>query len=163
MRRPLGALKRSRRPLASLAVIAALALGACTSGASSAGAAASSTATASEAVAASSSADDTTNPPTLDEALAANARASAVSDEEWSSSDAVEVVLSGTSASSTSESVAVEDGTLRISAAGVYRLSGSYEGQIVVDAPEDARVRRRRPEVRRRRGRDRGLRPDPRG
>lgn len=129
-----------RRPLASLAVIAALALGACTSGASSAGAAASSAATASEAVAASSSAGDTTNPPTLDEALAANAQASAVSDEEWSSSDAVEVVLSGTSASSTSESVAVEDGTLRISAAGVYRLSGSYEGQIVVDAPEDARV-----------------------
>ncbi|MCI7671592.1 MAG: carbohydrate-binding domain-containing protein [Schaalia hyovaginalis] len=140
LRRPLGALKRSRRPLASLAVIAALALGACTSGASSAGAAASSTATASEAVAASSSAGDTTNPPTLDEALAANAQASAVSDEEWSSSDAVEVVLAGTSASSTSESVAVEDGTLRISAAGVYRLSGSYEGQIVVDAPEDARV-----------------------
>lgn len=140
LRRPLGALKRSRRPLASLAVIAALALGACTSGASSAGAAASSAATASEAVAASSSAGDTTNPPTLDEALAANAQASAVSDEEWSSSDAVEVVLSGTSASSTSESVAVEDGTLRISAAGVYRLSGSYEGQIVVDAPEDARV-----------------------
>lgn len=140
LRRPLGALKRSRRPLASLAVIAALALGACTSGASSAGAAASSTATASEAVAASSAAGDTTNPPTLDEALAANAQASAVSDEEWSSSDAVEVVLAGTSASSTSESVAVEDGTLRISAAGVYRLSGSYEGQIVVDAPEDARV-----------------------
>lgn len=138
--RPFGTLKRSRRPLASLAVIAALALGACTSGVPAASTAASSTATASGAVAASSSAGDTTNPPTLDEALAANAQASAVEDEEWSSSDAVEVVLAGTSASSASESVAVEDGTLRISAAGVYRLSGSYEGQILVAAPEDARV-----------------------
>ncbi len=138
--RPFRTLKRSRRPLASLAVIAALALGACTSGVPAASTSASSTATASGAVAASSSAGDTTNPPTLDEALAANAQASAVEDEEWSSSDAVEVVLAGTSASSASESVAVEDGTLRISAAGVYRLSGSYEGQILVAAPEDARV-----------------------
>ena len=75
-----------------------------------------------------------------DAVLAANADATVVNDDEWSESDAVDVTLSGSTASSSSDGVAVDGATITITAAGVYRLTGRLDGQVVVDAPEDALV-----------------------
>ena len=72
--------------------------------------------------------------------LAANENATTVNEDEWSMDDAVEVKLSGSTATSKASGVSVKDGTVTISAAGVYRLSGKLAGQVVVDAPDDALV-----------------------
>lgn len=72
--------------------------------------------------------------------LAENANITTVNDDEWSEDDAVDVELTGTSASSTSDGVAIEGSTVTITAAGVYRLSGELAGQVIVAAPDDALV-----------------------
>lgn len=75
-----------------------------------------------------------------DSVMAENADYTTVNEDEWSGSDAVDVKLSGASASSSSSSLEVDGSTVTITAAGVYRLSGSLEGQLVVAAPDDALV-----------------------
>ena len=80
-----------------------------------------------------------------DQVLAANADYTTVNDDEWSESDAVDIALSGSSASSdgasgNSGAVEVSGSTVTITEAGVYRLSGSLDGQVVVAAPDDAQV-----------------------
>lgn len=74
------------------------------------------------------------------EVLAANADYTTVNDDEWSAADAVDVTLSGSSAKSSGSGVSVDASTVTITKAGVYRLSGSLDGQVVVAAPEDALV-----------------------
>lgn len=76
------------------------------------------------------------------EVLAANADYTTVNTDEWNESDAVEVTLSSSSASvaKAATGVTVSGSTITITEAGVYRLSGSLAGQIVVAAPEDAQV-----------------------
>lgn len=74
------------------------------------------------------------------EVLAANADYTKVNDDEWSAADAVDVTLSGSSAKSIGSGVSVDASTVTITKAGVYHLSGSLEGQVVVAAPEDALV-----------------------
>lgn len=75
------------------------------------------------------------------EVLAANADYTTVNTDEWSADDAVDIELSGSSASaSDSEGVQTDGSTVTITEAGVYRLSGSLDGQVVVAAPEDALV-----------------------
>ena len=75
-----------------------------------------------------------------DSVLAENANITTVNDDEWSADDAVDVDLTGASASSSSDGVTVDDSTVTITAAGVYRLSGELVGQVVVAAPDDALV-----------------------
>jgi hypothetical protein len=58
--------------------------------------------------------------------LAANSDATTVNDDEWDASSAVDLAASSS--------------TVTIAEAGVYRLSGSYSGGVVVDAGEDALV-----------------------
>lgn len=72
--------------------------------------------------------------------LADNANITTVNDDEWSADDAVDIELTGTSASSSSDGVTVDGSTVTITAAGVYRLSGELAGQVVVAAPDDALV-----------------------
>lgn len=79
------------------------------------------------------------------EVLAADADYTTVGTDEWSASDAVGIELSGSStkASETegvTEGVTVDGSTVTITEAGVYRLSGSLDGRVVVAAPEDALV-----------------------
>ena len=74
------------------------------------------------------------------EVLAANADYTTVKESEWSESGAVDVKLSGSSASSSSQAVQVSGSTVTITQAGVYRISGSLTGQLVVAAPDDAQV-----------------------
>lgn len=72
--------------------------------------------------------------------IADNADFTTVNDDEWSESDAVDIKLSGSGAAATTEGVARDGSTVTISAAGVYRLSGSLDGQVVIAAPDDALV-----------------------
>jgi hypothetical protein len=52
--------------------------------------------------------------------------------------DAVAIALTGSSATSSSDAVKVDGGTVTITAAGTYRISGQLDGQIVVNAPDAA-------------------------
>lgn len=61
-----------------------------------------------------------------DAVMADNADYTTVNTDEWEMDDAVDVALSGA--------------TTTIDAAGVYRLSGSYSGRVIVAAPKDAQV-----------------------
>ena len=72
--------------------------------------------------------------------LADNADITTVNDDEWSADDAVDVALTGDSATTTADGVTVEGSTVTITAAGVYRFGGELSGQVIVAAPEDAQV-----------------------
>lgn len=76
------------------------------------------------------------------EVLAANADYTTVNPDEWSESDAVDVTLSGSSATvaKSAAGVTISGSTVTITEAGVYRLSGTLAGQVVVAAPDDAQV-----------------------
>ena len=126
------------RTIGAIALVGALALGAC--GASGVASSGSTATSATAAVAASGTNGDTTAPPTAADALASNAKASHVKDSDWKASDAVDVTLSGATATSSSDAVSVSDGVLTISKAGVYKLSGSFTGKVVVAAGAEDRV-----------------------
>ena len=121
------------RTIGAIALVGALALGAC--GASGVASSGSTATSATAAVAAAGTNGDTTAPPTAADALASNAKASHVEDSDWKASDAVDVTLSGATATSSSDAVSVSDGVLTISKAGVYKLSGSFTGKVVVPGP----------------------------
>ena len=72
--------------------------------------------------------------------LAANEDYATVNDDEWDAASAVDVTLSGSSESSSSDAVAIDGSTVTITAAGVYRLSGDLAGSVIVAAPDDALV-----------------------
>ncbi|WP_121257755.1 carbohydrate-binding domain-containing protein [Nocardioides ferulae] len=77
---------------------------------------------------------------TVTEALADNLEVEA-GDTAYDESAAVDVTLSGASATSGSDAVTSEDGTVTITGAGSYRLSGELSGQVVVDSADDGVVR----------------------
>ncbi|MTB87563.1 carbohydrate-binding domain-containing protein [Aeromicrobium senzhongii] len=62
-------------------------------------------------------------------------------DTSEDAADAVDVTLSGATASSDSDDVSAKDGTVTISAPGTYRLHGSLTGQVVVDSNAEGAVR----------------------
>lgn len=72
--------------------------------------------------------------------IADNADYTTVHTDEWSQTDAVEVTLNGIGATSSDDRVSVSGSTITISDAGVYALAGALNGQVLVDAPEDALV-----------------------
>lgn len=76
---------------------------------------------------------------TLDELASANQDGTVVREDEWSIDDAIDVTLSGSAATADS-GVSSTDGVVTITEAGVYRLSGSLDGRIVVAAADDAQV-----------------------
>lgn len=55
----------------------------------------------------------------------------------WSSESSTQITLNGTSASVSGEGAAVDGGTVTISAAGTYVLSGKLSGSVVVNAGKD--------------------------
>lgn len=77
---------------------------------------------------------------TVDEALADDI-AVEIGDTSYDEDDATTVTLSGSSAESDSDAVTTSDGTVTISAAGTYVLSGGLTGQVVVDSAGDGVVR----------------------
>lgn len=72
--------------------------------------------------------------------LADNADYTRVDPDDWDEADALDVTLAGASASTDADAVTVDGSTVTITAPGVYRLSGTLEGRVVVDAGEDALV-----------------------
>ncbi|MFI6034087.1 carbohydrate-binding domain-containing protein [Streptomyces sp. NPDC051315] len=127
--RPRPLRQRTGAALASV-VLASAALAGCSSDASGE-ATGGSTGSASSAAAAQ--ADGTQNAATV---LAANQEAHD-GDLAWDASKAVDVRLSGTSASVDGEGAGVDGTTVTITAGGTYRLSGTLsDGRIVVDAPD---------------------------
>ncbi|WP_347754116.1 carbohydrate-binding domain-containing protein [Agrococcus sp. ProA11] len=76
---------------------------------------------------------------TLEELASANQDGTVVREDEWSIDDAIDVTLSGSAATADS-GVSSADGVVTITEAGVYRLSGSLDGRIVVAAADDAQV-----------------------
>ena len=63
-------------------------------------------------------------------------------EEDYQEEDCVSVTLSGTSASSSSDSVEISDGTITITEEGTYRISGTLsDGMIIVNATDAAKVR----------------------
>ncbi|WP_107766088.1 carbohydrate-binding domain-containing protein [Nocardioides terrigena] len=77
---------------------------------------------------------------TVAEALDANVTVEA-GDTAYDDAEVTDVALSGTSATSDNDAVTSEDGTVSITAAGTYRLSGALDGQVVVDGAGDGVVR----------------------
>lgn len=64
------------------------------------------------------------------------------SDYEWDAADEVAIELSGASATSSSDAVTVDGGTVTITSAGTYRISGTLsDGRVVVDTSDDGVVR----------------------
>ncbi|WP_336660143.1 carbohydrate-binding domain-containing protein [Leucobacter sp. USHLN153] len=72
--------------------------------------------------------------------IAENSDVATVNDDEWSASEAIDIALQGSSARVDGSGVEVAGSTITISDAGVYRLSGSLDGGVVVAAPDDAQV-----------------------
>lgn len=72
--------------------------------------------------------------------LAAHADYSALRDDEWSADAARDIALTGSGARSDADGVRIDGATVTIAAAGVYRLRGALDGQVVIDAGEAAAV-----------------------
>jgi hypothetical protein len=88
----------------------------------------------------STSAVATSDGTTVDDALTDDV-AVETGDTSYDEADAIAVTLDGTTATSDSDAVSVEDGTVTISAAGTYVLTGELTGQVVVDSAGDGVVR----------------------
>lgn len=62
-------------------------------------------------------------------------------DHVWDDADVVDVTLTGDTADVDDPGVVVEGSTVTVVAAGTYRLSGTLDGQVVVNSPADGLVR----------------------
>lgn len=82
----------------------------------------------------------TGSPTTVEEALAGDIDVEA-GDTSYDETEVVDITLDGDTASSGSDAVTVGGDTVTITAAGTYRLSGSIDGQVVVDSSGDGVVR----------------------
>lgn len=58
----------------------------------------------------------------------------------WDESEAQTITLKGSTAETSAKNVSLSDGVLTIGAEGIYVLSGSFEGQIVVDAGDSDKI-----------------------
>ena len=64
------------------------------------------------------------------------------SDYEWDAADEVAIEFTGSTAASADDAVVVDGGTVTITAAGTYRVSGALsDGQVVVDTEDEGVVR----------------------
>ncbi len=59
---------------------------------------------------------------------------------DYTESECTVITLNGSSAGISGDGATVSDGTVTITEAGSYILRGSFEGMIMVDAPDDAKV-----------------------
>ena len=139
MRHPLRK-RASARPLklGSLAFLASIALAGCS--ATNALDSLDNTLGASQSASEGTPASHTAAPPSAAQALAENAAASHVGDDEWDEAQAQTITLHTSTATSDAEGVSIKDSSVTITQAGVYRLSGQLKGQVIVDAPKDADV-----------------------
>ncbi|WP_125098830.1 carbohydrate-binding domain-containing protein [Leucobacter chromiireducens] len=128
----------ARRALAGCALVSSLALLAgCTTATQDPGASAQAEASAqTEATAHDDAAATSATGLTPAAVLADNAEVTEFGADEWDVADAIAVDLGSPSGTGIESSA----GTVTVTAAGVYRFSGALTGQLVVAAPDDARV-----------------------
>lgn len=81
-----------------------------------------------------------TDATTVADAVADNVEVEA-GDTAYDESDVVDVSLQGSTATAESDAVSTDAGTVTITTAGTYRLSGDLTGQVVVDSTLDGVVR----------------------
>ncbi len=81
-----------------------------------------------------------TDATTVAEALAEDIEVE-TGDTSYDEGDLLDIRLAGSAATSDSDAVSTQDGTVTISAAGTYRLQGELTGQVVVDSDTDGVVR----------------------
>lgn len=139
MRHPLRK-RASAKPLklGSVALLASIALAGCS--ATNALDSLDNTLGSSQSASEGTPASHTAAPPSAAQALAENAAASHVGDDEWDEAQAQTITLHTSTATSDAEGVNVKDSSVTITQAGVYRLSGQLKGQVIIDAPKDADV-----------------------
>ena len=142
-------LTRSSSRGASTAALIAFTAGAMVLGACTSNAIPSTTTTdaqSSAAVSAHSSVSGSTSlydPPNAEQALAENKTPAMLDAQEWEQQAPTTITFlasNAQAAGATPSSVTISDNVTTITSAGVYRLSGSYTGQVVVEAPSDALV-----------------------
>jgi len=132
---------RIARPVLAAVAVAALLAGCGTRTATDAATTAAGTAAAETADTATVAEVATASvPQTVAEALAARQQPHVV-DATWDAADVVDVTLDGPTASADGAGVLVADGTVTITEAGAYRLSGTLDGQVVVDTASTGTVR----------------------
>lgn len=74
--------------------------------------------------------------------MAENQKPHAASDDDdYDTADATTIAVSGTSGTVTGSGATATEGTVTISAAGTYIVSGQLDGQIVVDTQDEGKVR----------------------
>lgn len=139
MRHPLKK-RASAKPLklGSIAFLASIALAGCS--ATNALDSLNNTLGSSQSASEGTPASHTAAPPSAAQALAENAAASHVGDDEWDEAQAQTITLHTSTATSDAEGVSIKDSSVTITQAGVYRLSGQLKGQVIIDAPKDADV-----------------------
>ncbi|MHA6523629.1 carbohydrate-binding domain-containing protein [Tessaracoccus sp. G1721] len=77
---------------------------------------------------------------TVDSARASNATPDAA-DVTWDASSATTITLSGSTATADGEGVTIDGNTVTITAGGTFVLTGSLNGQVVVDSASDDEVK----------------------
>lgn len=75
-----------------------------------------------------------------EQTLAENSTATFMADDQWDESGATTITLNGTTATSDSDSVVIEEGSVTITESGVYRLTGTFQGTVWVDSDSDDSV-----------------------
>lgn len=142
LRQSNGGWLRPAPTLAALTLTSALLVGCTSSGEASGEQSATSAGLPSDQATSQSVANVSDRPMTVEEAVAQNHDYWTVDEDVRAAQQPQTITLkdTGASISSSSSGVSIEPGVVTITEAGTYTITGAYQGQLVVDAGDDAQV-----------------------
>ena len=142
LRQSNGGWLRPAPTLAALTLTSALLVGCTSSGEATGEQSATSAGLRSDQATSQSVANVSDRPMTVEEAVAQNHDYWTVDEDVRAAQQPQTITLkdTGASISSSSSGVTIEPGVVTITAAGMYTVTGTYQGQLVVDAGDDAQV-----------------------
>ena len=142
LRQSNGGWLRPAPTLAALTLTSARLVGCTSSGEASGEQSATSAGLRSDQATSQSVANVSDRPMTVEEAVAQNHDYWTVDEDVQAAQQPQTITLKDTGAaiSSSSSGVSIEPGAVTITAAGTYTITGTYQGQLVVDAGDDAQV-----------------------
>lgn len=142
LRQSNGGWLRPAPTLAALTLTSALLVGCTSSGEASGEQSATSAGLRSDQATSQSVANVSDRPMTVEEAVAQNHDYWTVDEDVRAAQQPQTITLkdTGASISSSSSGVSIEPGVVTITEAGTYTITGAYQGQLVVDAGDDAQV-----------------------
>ena len=142
LRQSNGGWLRPAPTLAALTLTSALLVGCTSSGEASGEQSATSVGLRSDQATSQSVANVSDRPMTVEEAVAQNHDYWTVDEDVRAAQQPQTITLkdTGASISSSSSGVSIEPGVVTITEAGTYTITGAYQGQLVVDAGDDAQV-----------------------